>query len=288
MKVGFIGLGNMGSLMAENLLKKGNQLIVYNRTKEKAAQLVARGAVLAESAAKVAEGAPVVLTMLSDPTAVADVALGKDGLLDHMQKGALWIDCSTVNPSFSRKMAGECVTRALRFLDAPVAGSKTPAEQGQLVFFVGGEESVFESVRPLLEAMGKAIFHIGGHGMGSAMKMVNNLLLGGAMSAFCEATVLGEALGIPGGRLFDILLASPLAAPYLTLKRSMFESGNFEAHFPLKYMHKDLQLASDTAYECGVAMPSSNATKELFALAAHYGLREEDFAAVYRYLKSSI
>ena len=288
MKVGFIGLGNMGSPMAGNLIKKGNQLIVYNRTKRKAEQLVAKGAVLAETAAIAAESAPVVITMLSDPAAVADVALGRDGFLDHMERGTLWIDCSTVNPSFSRKMAEECVTRALRFLDAPVAGSRIPAEQGQLVFYVGGEEDVFDTARPLPEAMGKAIFRMGGQGMGSAMKMVNNLLLGGAMAAFCEATVLGEALGIPSGRLFDILLASPLAAPYLALKRPMFESGNFEAHFPLKYMHKDLQLASETAYECGVAMLSSNATKELFALAAHYGLREEDFAAVYRYLKSFI
>ena len=123
MKVGFIGLGNMGSPMAGNLIKKGNQLIVYNRTKRKAEQLVAKGAVLAETAAIAAESAPVVITMLSDPAAVADVALGRDGFLDHMERGTLWIDCSTVNPSFSRKMAEECVTRALRFLDAPVAGS---------------------------------------------------------------------------------------------------------------------------------------------------------------------
>jgi 3-hydroxyisobutyrate dehydrogenase-like beta-hydroxyacid dehydrogenase len=286
-KIGFIGLGSMGSRMAGNLLRKGNELVVWNRTRSKAEQLLAQGAVFGETAAGVAERAPVLVTMLSDPSAVAGAALGKGGFLDHMSRGSLWIDCTTVNPSFSRKMAEECITRGLRFLDAPVAGSRVPAEQGQLVFYVGGDQDDFEFSRPLLQTMGKAVLRIGGHGMGTAMKMANNILLGGAMTVFSEAALLGESLGIPRDKLFDILLASPVAAPFLALKRPMFETGTFEPHFPVKYMHKDLHLASETAYECGVAMPSSHAIKELFALAVRHGLGEQDFAAVYRYLKSS-
>ena len=287
MKVGFIGLGVMGSRMAGNLLKKGHELVVFNRTKEKAGPLIAQGASFLKTPPKVAEGVPVIITMLPEPTAVAEVALGKDGFLDHLTVGSLWIDSSTVNPSFSRKMADECRKRYLRFLDAPVAGSKIPAEQAQLTFFVGGDKADVEFSMPLLEAMGKEVFHIGENGMGTSMKMVNNLLLAGAMAAFSEAMVLGETLGLPRETLFDILLKSPVAAPFLALKRPVMESGGFKPQFPLKWMHKDLQLASVTAFECGVALPDMHAIKELFALAVRSGLGDKDFSALYQYLKAS-
>ena len=287
MKVGFIGLGIMGSRMAGNLLKKGHELVLFSRTKEKAGPLIAQGASFLETPAKVAEGVPVIFTMLPEPAAVNKVSLGEDGFLGHLTKGSLWIDSSTVNPSFSRSMADECKKRGVRFLDAPVAGSKIPAEQAQLTFFVGGDKKDLEFSRPLLEAMGKVVLHIGGNGMGTAMKMVNNLLLAGAMAAFSEAMVLGEALGIPSEVLFDTLAKSPVAAPFLALKRPLIESGTFETQFPLKWMHKDLQLASVTAYECGVAMPGMHAVKESFALAVRSGLGEKDFSAIYQYLKKS-
>ena len=286
MKVGFVGLGIMGSRMAGNLLKKGHELVLFNRTKEKAETLVAQGALFLDTPAKVAEQVSVIITMLPDPAAVSVVAVGKDGFLGNLEKGSIWIDCSTVNPSFSRSMADECKKRSVRFLDAPVAGSKIPAEEAQLIFFVGGDKEDVASVKPLLEAMGKVVFHIGGNGMGTAMKMTNNLLLAGAMAAFSEAMVLGEALGIPREALFDTLLKSPVTAPFLVLKRPLIESGTFETQFPLKWMHKDLQLASVTAYECGVAMPDMHAIKESFALAVRNGLGEKDFSALYQYLKN--
>ena len=287
MKVGFIGLGIMGSRMAGNLLKKGHELMLFNRTREKAEPLIAQGASFLETPAKVAASVPVIITMLPEPTAVTEAVLGKDGFLDHLTKGSLWIDCSTINPSFSRKVADECRKRGVRFLDAPVAGSKIPAEQAQLIFYVGGDKGDVGFSMPLLEAMGKAVLHIGGNGMGTAMKMVNNILLAGAIAVFSEAMVLGEALGISDKMLFDTLLKSPVAAPFLALKRPLMESGNFETQFPLKWMHKDLQLASVTAYECGVAMPDMHAIKESFALAARSGLGEKDFSALYQYLKKS-
>jgi 3-hydroxyisobutyrate dehydrogenase-like beta-hydroxyacid dehydrogenase len=287
MKVGFIGLGIMGSRMAGNLLKKGHELIVFNRTRDKAGPLIAQGAVFAETPSKVAESVSIVITMLSEPTAVTEVALGKEGFLDHLPKGSLWIDCSTVNPSFSIKMADECKKRYVRFLDAPVAGSKIPAEDAQLLFFVGGDKKDVEFSMPLLEAMGKAVFHIGGNGMGTAMKMANNILLAGAMAAFSEAMVLGESLGISREALFDTLLKSPVTAPFLALKRPLIESGTYEPQFPLKWMHKDLQLASVTAYECGVPMPTLHTIKESVALAVRSGLGEKDFSVLYQYFKKS-
>lgn len=282
MKIGFIGLGIMGSRMAANLLRKGHDLVVYNRTKEKARPLVDQGALLAGSPAELAKHVNIVFTMLSKPDAVAETALlGKHALLETLSKGSLWADCSTVNPSFSKLMANEAKARGIHFLDAPVAGSKAPAEQGQLLFFVGGEKGDVDAVRPFFEAMGKAVHHIGGHGMGSAMKMVNNILLSTAMSAFSEALVLGEALGIPKNTMFDTLAASPVTAPFLNLKRPKIERGDFSVEFPLQWAHKDLQLAAETAYETGVALPTAGVVKELFALAVRDGLGEQDFSAIY-------
>jgi 3-hydroxyisobutyrate dehydrogenase-like beta-hydroxyacid dehydrogenase len=286
MKIGFIGLGIMGSRMAANLQKKGHELIVYNRTKQKADALIAAGAVWAPTPADVARQVTVIITMLSKPDAVAETALiGKHGFLNYLAAGSLWIDCSTVNPAFSLLVASEAKQRKVRFLDAPVAGSKGPAEQAQLVFFVGGEKADVDEARPLLEAMGKAVSPIGGHGMGTSMKMVNNLIVAQAMVAFSEAVVLGESLGIPKDLLFNTLLSSPVAAPFLSMKRGKLESGNFvETEFPLQWMHKDMQLVAETAYETGVAMPATNAVKEIYALAVRKGLGEQDFSAVYKLL----
>jgi 3-hydroxyisobutyrate dehydrogenase-like beta-hydroxyacid dehydrogenase len=285
MKIGFIGLGIMGSRMAGNLQNKGHELVVYNRTKQKADQLAAAGAVLAPTPADVAKQATVVFTMLAKPDAVAEAAIaGKNGFLNHLAANALWIDCSTVNPSFSRLMADESKQRKIRFLDAPVAGSKGAAAQAQLVFYVGGDKKDVDEARPLLESMGKAVLHVGGHGMGTSMKMVNNLIVAQAMVAFSEAMTLGDALGIPKDLLFSTLLGSPVAAPFLSMKRGKLETGTYDAEFPLQWMHKDMQLITDTAYETGVAMPAANVVKEIYALAVRKGLGEQDFSAVYNFL----
>jgi 3-hydroxyisobutyrate dehydrogenase/glyoxylate/succinic semialdehyde reductase len=285
MKIGFIGLGIMGSRMAANLQKKGHELVVYNRTKQKAGPLIAAGAVWAPTPADVAKQVTVLFTMLARPDAVAETALiGRYGFLNHLADNSLWIDCSTVNPSFSKLMALEARQRKVRFLDAPVAGSKGPAEQARLVFFVGGEKTDVDEARPLLETMGKAVVHVGGHGMGTSMKMVNNLIVAQAMVAFSEAVTLGEALGIPKDMLFNTLLGSPVAAPFLSLKRGKLESGDFETEFPLQWMHKDMQLVAETAYEAGVAIPATNAVKEIYALAVRKGLGEQDFSAIYKLL----
>lgn len=286
MKIGFIGLGIMGSRMAANLQKKGHELVVYNRTKQKADQLIANGAIWALTPADVAKQVTIIFTMLSKPDAVAETALlGKNGFLNHLAGNSLWIDCSTVSPSFSRLMADEAKQRRIRFIDAPVGGSKGPAEQGQLLFFVGGEKADVAEAKPLLKAMGKTVYHVGGHGMGTSLKMVNNLILAQAMVASSEALVLGESLGISKKVLFDTLLDSPVVAPFLAFKRQKIEEGKFDAEFPLQWMHKDMQLATETAYEIGVAMPAANVTKEIYALAMRNGLGEHDFSVVYKLLR---
>jgi 3-hydroxyisobutyrate dehydrogenase/glyoxylate/succinic semialdehyde reductase len=280
MKIGFIGLGIMGSRMAANLQKHGNSLVVFNRTRAKAEPLLGACGTFSDSPAKLAEQVDVLFTMLADPGAVEQAALGADGFLNHFQPNALWVDCSSVNPSFSKKMAAEAARREVHFVDAPVTGSAAPAAEGKLIFWVGADTTDLERIRPLLLCMGNKIVHAGGHGMGTSIKMVVNLLLGTGMAAFAEAMALGEGLGLSSKMLFDSLLGTPAVAPFLTAKREKIESGNYEAEFPLRWMQKDMHLASVSAYESGVALPLTNVTKEIYRFAMRGGHDTEDFSAI--------
>ncbi|WP_409305778.1 NAD(P)-dependent oxidoreductase [Peribacillus sp. SCS-155] len=282
--IGFIGLGIMGSRMAENLIKNGYDLVIYNRSKSKADKLLASGAKWAESPKEVAKNSKIIFTMLANPEVVENTAIGTDGFLSEMSEGSLWVDCSTVNPSFSRKMAEEAQQSNIRFLDAPVAGSKIPAENGQLVFLVGGNKEDLEEVRPMMEVMGKAIAYQGENGYGTSMKLVVNLMLAQTMAAFSEAVNFGESMGLDKATVVNTLLNGPTAAPFLNGKKEKIMQNEYDAEFPLELLQKDLQLVSKTAYESNVAMPIANLTKEIYGLAKQNGLSKEDFSAIYKFL----
>ena len=284
MKIGFIGLGIMGSRMAANLQKGGHSLVVFNRTGAKARPLLDNGATLAESPAKLAEQVDILFTMLAQPDAVAQAALRENGFLDHLKPNAFWVDCSSVNPSFSKKMALAAAARQVHFLDAPVTGSAPVAEEAKLVFWVGGDAVDLTVIRPLLLGMGNKIVHAGGHGMGTSMKMVINLLLGIGMASFAEAMALGQGLGLSQKLLFDSLLGMPVVPAFLGLKREKIEKGNYEAEFPLRWMQKDMHLASVSAYEAGVAMPVANLAKEIYRFAMRGGHDSDDFSAIYEFM----
>ena len=284
MKIGFIGLGIMGSRMAANLQKHGYPLVLFNRTRSKAESLLANGAEWAASPAAVAGQVEVLFTMLAHPEAVKEAALGKDGFLAHLAPDALWVDCSTVNPSFSKQMAAEADTRGVHFLGAPVSGSKTQAADGTLIFWVGGTALDLVSSWELLNCMGTKIVHAGAPGLGAALKLVINQLLGTTMAAFAEGIVLGQALGLNREVLFESLLSTPAAAPFLTAKREKIEKGNYAADFPLRWLQKDLHLAAVSAYETGVAMPLTNVAKEIYRFAMREGDADKDFSAIYHYL----
>src|SRR5436305_3187657 len=283
MKIGFIGLGIMGGRMAANLEKHGYSLVVFNRTRPKAEPLLGPCGTFSESPGKLAEQVDVLFTMLAHPEAVEQAALGANGFLDYLKPNSLWVDCSSVNPSFSRKMAAEAAGREIHFVDAPVTGSAPAAAEGKLIFWVGADMADLERIRPLLLCMGNKIVHTGGHGTGTSIKMVINLLLGTVMAAFAEAMALGEGLGISRKMLFDSLLGTPAVAPFLASKREKIESENYEAEFPLRWMQKDMHLASVSAYESGVAMPITDVTKEMYRLAMRGGHDTEDFSAIYEF-----
>ncbi len=283
MKIGFIGLGIMGSRMAANLQKQGHCLVLFNRTRAKAKPLLGPCGKFADSLAELAGQVDVLFTMLAHPDAVEQAALGVDGFLNFLRPGALWVDCSSVNPSFSKKMAAAAARREVHFVDAPVTGSAPVAAEAKLTFWVGARTADLEKVRPLLLCMGSRIVHTGGNGTGTSMKMVINLLLGNAMAAFAEAMALGEGLGLSSKLLFDSLLPTPAVAPFLAAKRARIENGDYEAEFPLQWMQKDMHLAAVSAYEAGVAMPLTNIAKEIYRLAMRDGHAAKDFSAIYEY-----
>ncbi|NDJ34121.1 MAG: NAD(P)-dependent oxidoreductase [Chloroflexi bacterium] len=278
--IGFIGLGIMGSRMAANLIDAGHTLTVHNRTAGKAAPLLEHGAQWAETPAGVAQGAEIVFTMLAHPQAVE----GMLGFLPALPDNTLWVDCSTTNPSFARRMAAEASANGHRFIDAPVAGSKKQAAAGELVFICGGAQADIDEARPLFEAMGSRVAHVGEAGMGVSMKVVVNFLLASSMAAFAEGVALGQALGIPREALLRTIIGGPVAAPYLSGKQPKFESGDYSAEFPLKWMHKDLHMVAETAYEAGVPMPAAALTEQLFRAALQAGLGDEDFSAYFKHV----
>ncbi len=284
MKLGFIGLGIMGNRMAMNLVKNNYDLTVYNRTKSKADALIKAGAKWADTPADAAKDVDILFTMLGDPTAVQDTALGENGLLSSLKKNSLWVDCSTVNPSFSKEMNSKAKEKGIRFMDAPVSGTRMPAEKGELAFYVGGEEKDLKEVEPLLKIMGKAIHHMGEAGMGTSIKMVVNLMLGVNMAAFSEAIKLGQKLGLRKEKLFDIMIGGISVPPFMSYKRNKLETDKYDPDFPLRWMLKDLQLDQKTADECNIDLPITKSASNVYTEALKKGFGDLDFSAVYKFV----
>ena len=284
MKVGFIGMGIMGSRMAMNLQRQGYELIVYNRTPDKAQDSIAKGASLANSPAEVAQHAKIIFTMLPHPEAVEAVAIAEGGFLNLCQPDTLWIDCSTTNPNFARRMSQEASQKRVAFIDAPVAGSKNQAEAKELVFLVGADEADLVRCENLLQCMGKKIVLVGKPGMGNALKLVFNLLLGISMVGFAEAMVFGESLGISSKMLLDIVIGSPVVPPYLASKKEKLARSHYDPEFSLKWMQKDLQMVAIAGYQTKIPLPLTNLTKEIYQQAIQQGLAERDFTAIYNFM----
>jgi 3-hydroxyisobutyrate dehydrogenase-like beta-hydroxyacid dehydrogenase len=283
MQVTCIGLGIMGSRMAKNLLKNGVDLTVYNRSVAAAKELEEAGAKRATTIPEAVKSADVIITMLANPEAVRSVIL--DEGIEHIKMDALWMDCSTVNPSFSVESAKIAQQHHVRFLDAPVAGTKPHAENAQLTFFVGGAINDLEKARPLMAAMGQKVVHIGEVGKGSSFKMLVNALLAQSMLMFSETILLGEKMGLDKDFLLNTLPNLVVSAPFTKAKAPMIQNDDYEVQFPLELMHKDLHLATLSAYENGQPLYLANIAKEVFGAAAAAGLGRLDFAAVHRYLE---
>jgi len=278
--VGFIGLGIMGQAMAANVLKHGYQLIVYNRSADKVEALREAGALVAERPSLVADAADVIILMLTGPEAVDAVLHGDEGLLAGQCKGKTLINMSTVPPAYSRKLATELAKHGITLIDAPVSGSKIPAEQGALVILAGGPEKAIKANEPLLLTMGKKVIHCGEAGHGSSMKLCINLLLGIMMEGMAEAVHLAEHSGLATETLLDAVGSGALACTLFQIKENMLKTNTYPAQFPFRHMAKDLQFVLAAAKENGASLPLGSELAKLFSPAADAALLDQDFAAV--------
>jgi 3-hydroxyisobutyrate dehydrogenase-like beta-hydroxyacid dehydrogenase len=284
-RLGFIGLGAMGSRMAARLLATGYDLTVFNRRRERMLPLAQRGAKPAGTPGEVAGDAGVILVSVADDIAVENVITGADGALAKARAGTILVNLSTVSPALSRRLAEVALRKGVFVLDAPVSGSTPQAEQGQLVIFVGGERGAYERCRPILAVLGRESFYIGPAGSGSTMKLCVNALLGLGVQALAEAVALGLRAGLDRDRLLDVLGATVVLSPSQRLKLDNVRADTYAPAFPLRLMFKDFGLILDAAMELSVAMPTTAAAQEVCAV--EFGRerldgRNEDFSSVIR------
>ena len=278
----------MGSRMAVNLANSQHQITIWNRSEVDKVFWKNRKVDLASSIQEAVSDADVVISMLSTPEAVSQVGLSNGGILDSLSEGKIWIDCSTVDPNTSRELAKESSKLNIHFVDAPVAGSAPQAEAAELVFFLGGDVDVIDNVRPLLDHMGKKQIHLGVNGMGSSFKMLVNAMLGQSMAIFSETVAFGQSMGLERDFLLETLPKLVVSAPFIQFKVPQIKSEEYAAQFPLEWMHKDLELATRTAYEVGQPLYLANVTKEIFSAAKQAGLGRKDFSAVYSHIERSM
>jgi len=280
--VGFIGIGIMGRRMAKNVLKAGHALQVYNRTAAKTEELRGLGATVAASPREAAQGADAVISMVSDPPALAAVLEGPDGVFAGSRRGSYVIDMSTVDPGTSRSMAARAASLGLRYLEAPVTGGVGAAEQGTLLIMVGGTMEDFAAAKPLLETMGKKILRVGPMGNGSVMKLTTNLVASCISTAMAEALVFATKAGLEPSLVAEVLAErSPLIARWAP----RVLAGQFSANFPLKLAHKDVHLALITARSLGVPMFETASVGQLQTAAVAKGLGDLDQTATIQVLE---
>jgi 2-hydroxy-3-oxopropionate reductase len=281
-KFGFIGLGIMGSAMAQNLVKAGFEVTVWNRSPEKSKGLATLGATMAETPQAVIEACPITFTMLADPVAAREVCFGKYGVLDGISRGKGYVDMSTVDPETSQIIGMAVTAKGGRFLEAPVSGSRKPAEDGTLVILAAGDRTLFDEAMPGLEKMGKKILYLGETGNGARMKLVINMVMGGMMAIFCEGLALGEKAGLQMADIIDVIDAGAMANPMFKMKGGLIGNGDFSTAFPLKHMQKDLRLAVGLGDEVNQPLFSAAAANEAFKKAKGLGFGDEDFSAVFK------
>ena len=290
MRVGFIGLGAMGSRMASRLLAAHHDVVVYNRTPERTRPLEQRGAKVAATAQQLAAGVDIVFSSVANDAALQQVMFGPDGALEGTRAGSIVIEMSTVNPRTSRHLHESARSKGVSVLDAPVSGSTVQAEQGQLVIFVGGEEDVYQKCQPILAVLGSKTFYLGSSGAGATMKLCVNTLLGLGVQALAEAIALGVKAGLPRERFLQVLGETAVVSPSQKAKLENVRTNEYLPAFALRLMFKDFGLIVETAMELSVPMPATAAAVQVAAaeharqLAAH---SDEDFSVVVRAMERS-
>jgi 3-hydroxyisobutyrate dehydrogenase-like beta-hydroxyacid dehydrogenase len=275
MRVAFLGMGIMGRPMAANLVKAGHEVAVWNRSAGKQVE----GARLAANPADAARGTEVVWMCVSDTAAVEQVLFGPDGAEGALEAGMIVADSSTISPSATHKFAQRVRARGADYVDAPITGSKVGAESGQLIFIAGGEQATLERLQPLFQAMGKQVIHMGPTGMGQSAKLGGNLMISVMFEGFAEALTLTSKLGVPRERFMELVNASMIRSGVSDYKGPFVLKHDYSPNFPLRLMHKDIQLMLDAARESRVKLPALETVEEVYEIATEEGNANLDYAS---------
>jgi 2-hydroxy-3-oxopropionate reductase len=278
--IGFIGLGIMGRPMARNLLKAGYSLIVHSRSRGPVDELVAAGAKGGTSPKDVASRSDVLITMLPNSPDVELVALGKDGIVEGAKSGLILIDMSTISPLVSQKVAQALAPKGVRMLDAPVSGGEKGAIDGALSIMVGGEQDVFDSVLPILQAMGKTITRLGPLGFGGFTKLANQIIVAVNLTALGEALTLAKKAGLDRELTLKALAGGLAGSKCLEQKTPNYVAGSYKPGFKIDLHFKDLGLIMESARALGVPLPATAVVQELFSALRVKGRGELDHSAV--------
>jgi 3-hydroxyisobutyrate dehydrogenase len=281
--IGFIGLGVMGNSMAKNLLKAGYSLVVSSRTKEKAAETLALGAKWEDSPKKVAQVANIIITMVGYPSDVEEVYLGEDGIIANCSKNTYLIDMTTSTPTLAKRIFTEAIKVGVHALDAPVSGGDVGAREGKLAIMVGGEQNAFETVHPVLEALGTNIVYQGESGSGQHTKMCNQIAIASNMIGVCEAIIYAEKAGLSPETVLKSISSGAAGSWSLSNLAPRILQGNFEPGFYIKHFIKDMKIAIEEAEKLEIEIPGLMLAKKMYEQLAKQGEENSGTQALYKY-----
>ena len=280
-RVAVLGMGIMGSRIARNLLNAKLPVTVFNRTPARAEPLLAAGAAWASTPAEAAQNAELVLSVVADDAASHEVWLGENGALEAMARGALMVECATLSPDWVQSLHGEARQRGVHFIDAPLGGGKAMVEAGTLSLFVGAAPEDLEAARPVLSAFAAGLLHFGPPGAGTRFKLVNNLFVAAQVAALGEALALAEALGLPMQTVGEAWQNSGVTSIVARAKLPFMLARNYaDTNFALRWMHKDVGYALQSAEALGLELPLGEVAQARYAAGLARGLGDQDFAAV--------
>ena len=285
MKIGFIGLGTMGVGMSLNLLKAGHEVSVHNRTREKEEALAREGARRAESPRQAAEGAEIVVTMVSDTPDAEEVILGADGIIHGAPQGAIVIDMSTISPAATRQMAEALGQKGIKMLDAPVSGGPEGANNGTLAIMVGGEPADFDEALPILDIMGKTVTHVGPIGAGQITKAINQIIISGTYLSVAEGLTLGMKAGLDMEKVIAAISGGAASSWVLHNRGINVVNNTYPLGFRVKLHHKDLKIALETANELEVTMPATALVAQIENGLIARGYADDDVSAIGRSIR---
>ena len=280
--VGFVGTGVMGRSMASNLMKAGITVCVYNRTREKAEDLIADGAIWKDTPGEVAKASDIVITMVGYPKDVEEVYFNANGLLANAQEGAYLIDMTTSSPALAKKIYQTAKDQGIFAMDAPVSGGDIGAREGTLSIMVGADKDAFEEIRPLFELLGKNIQHQGGAGAGQYTKMANQIAIAGNMMGVSEAIAYAKQVGLDPTHVLDSIATGAAGSWSLSNLAPRMIRGDFAPGFYIKHFIKDMGIAIESAEEAGLTLPGLTLAKQLYNQLAREGLEDEGTQALFK------